>query len=50
MSANQQIKAAHARNLAVKRLRMASMPEVGLFWLIDNKLVAAGRMMLSALA
>ena len=40
MSANQQIKAAHARNLAVQRSRLASMPEVGIFWLIDNKLVA----------
>ena len=40
MSAVQRIKAVHARNLAVKRSRMASMPEVGIFWLIDNKLVA----------
>jgi hypothetical protein len=40
MSANQQIKAAHARNLAVQRSRLASMLEVGIFWLIDNKLVA----------
>jgi hypothetical protein len=40
MSANQQIEAAHARNLAVQRSRLASMPEVGIFWLIDNKLVA----------
>ena len=40
MSAIQQIEAAHARNLAVKSSRMASMPEVGIFWLIDNKLVA----------
>ena len=40
MSAIQQIKAAHARNLAVQRSRLASMPEVGIFWLIDNKLVA----------
>jgi hypothetical protein len=39
MSANQQIKAARARNLAVQRSRLASMPEVGIFWLIDNKLV-----------
>jgi hypothetical protein len=36
----QQIEAAHARNLAVKRSRMASMPELGIFWLIDNKFVA----------
>jgi hypothetical protein len=40
MSANQQIKAAHARNLAVQRSRLASVPEVGIFWLIDNKLLA----------
>jgi len=40
MSAVQQIEAAHARNLAVQRSRLASMPEVGIFWLIDNKLVA----------
>jgi hypothetical protein len=40
MSAVQRIKAVPARNLAVKRSRMASMPEVGIFWLIDNKLVA----------
>jgi hypothetical protein len=40
MSAVQQIEAAYARNLAVQRLRMASMPEVGIFWLIDNKLLA----------
>ena len=38
MSAVQQIKAVHARNLAVKCSRMAAMPEVGVFWLIDNKL------------
>ena len=36
----QQIETAHARNLAVQRSRMASMPEVGIFWLIANKLVA----------
>jgi hypothetical protein len=35
-----QHEAAHARNLAVQRSRLASMPEVGIFWLIDNKLVA----------
>ena len=40
MSANQRIEAAHARNLAVQPSRLASMPEVGIFWLIDNKLVA----------
>jgi hypothetical protein len=40
MSAVQQIEAAYARNLAVQRSRMASMPDVGIFWLIDNKLVA----------
>jgi hypothetical protein len=40
MSAVEQIEAAHARNLAVQRSRLASMPEVGIFWLIDNKLVA----------
>ena len=40
MSAIQHVEVAHARNLAVKRSRMASMPEVGIFWLIDNKLVA----------
>jgi hypothetical protein len=40
MSAIQQIEAAYARNLAVQRSRLASMPEVGIFWLIDNKLVA----------
>ena len=40
MSAVQRIKAVHARNLAVKRSRMASMPEIGIFWLVDNKLVA----------
>ena len=40
MSAVQQIEAAYARNLAVQRSRLASMPEVGIFWLIDNKLVA----------
>jgi len=40
MSAVQQIEAAHARNLAVQRSRMASMSEVGIFWLIDDKLVA----------
>ena len=40
MSAVQRIKGVHARNLAVQRSRMASVPEVGIFWLIDNKLVA----------
>jgi hypothetical protein len=40
MSAVQRIKADHARNLAVQRSRLASVPEVGIFWLIDNKLVA----------
>ena len=40
MSATHNLKAAHARNLAVKRSRMAAIPEVGIFWLIDNKLVA----------
>jgi len=40
MSAVKQIEAAHARNLAVKCSRIASMPEVGIFWLIDKKLVA----------
>jgi hypothetical protein len=40
MSAVEQIEAAQARNLAVGRLRLASMPEVGIFWLVDNKLVA----------
>ena len=40
MSAVQRIKAVHARNLAVQRSRLASMPEVGIFWLIDDKLVA----------
>jgi hypothetical protein len=40
MSAIHQIEAAHARNLAVQRSRLASMPEVGIFWLIDKKLVA----------
>ena len=40
MSGVQLIEAAHARNLAVRRSRLASMPEVGIFWLIDNKLVA----------
>jgi hypothetical protein len=40
MSGVEQIEAAQARNLAVRRSRLASMPEVGLFWLIDNKLVA----------
>jgi hypothetical protein len=40
VSAVEQIEAAHARNLAVGRSRLASMPEVGIFWLIDNKLVA----------
>jgi hypothetical protein len=39
MSAVQQTEAAHARNLAVKRSRMAAIPEVGIFWLIDNKQV-----------
>ena len=32
MSAGYRIEAAHARNLAVKRTRMAAMPEVGIFW------------------
>ena len=40
MSAVQRIKAVHARNLAVQRSRLASVPEVGIFWLIDGKLVA----------
>jgi hypothetical protein len=40
MSAVQRIKAVHARNLAVQRSRLASVPEVGIFWLIDDKLVA----------
>jgi hypothetical protein len=40
MSAVRRIEAAHARNLAVQRSRLASMPEVGIFWLIDKKLVA----------
>jgi hypothetical protein len=40
MSAVEQIEAAQARNLAVQRSRLASMPELGIFWLIDNKLVA----------
>jgi hypothetical protein len=40
MSAVERIEAAYARNLAVQRSRLASMPEVGIFWLIDNKLVA----------
>ena len=40
MSAIRQIEAAHARNLAVQRSRLASMPEVGIFWLIEGKLVA----------
>jgi hypothetical protein len=40
MSAVEQIEAAQARNLAVGRSRLVSMPEVGLFWLIDNKLLA----------
>jgi hypothetical protein len=40
MSSNRQIEAAYARNLSVQRSRLASMPEVGIFWLIDNKLVA----------
>jgi hypothetical protein len=40
MSAIHQIEAAHARNLAVQRSRLASVPEVGIFWRIDNKLVA----------
>jgi hypothetical protein len=38
MSAIQRIEATHARNLAVQRSRLASMPEVG--WLLDNSLVA----------
>jgi len=40
MSAVQQIEAAYARNLAVQRSRLAAIPEVGIFWMIDNKLVA----------
>jgi hypothetical protein len=40
MSTVEQIEAAQAHNLAVQRSRLASMPEVGIFWLIDNKLVA----------
>ena len=40
MSATHNLEAAHARNLAVKCSRIASMPEVGIFWLIDKKLVA----------
>jgi hypothetical protein len=40
MSAVQRIEADHARNLAVQRSRLASVPEVGIFWLIENKLVA----------
>jgi hypothetical protein len=40
VSAVEQIEAAQARNLAVQRSRLAPMPEVGIFWLIDNKLVA----------
>ena len=32
MSAVYWIEAVHARNLAVKRTRMAVMPEVGIFW------------------
>jgi hypothetical protein len=40
MSVVEQIEAAQARNLAVRRSRLASMPEVGIFWLIDDKLVA----------
>jgi hypothetical protein len=40
MSSNQQIEAAYAHNLSVQRSRLASMPEVGIFWLIDNKLMA----------
>jgi hypothetical protein len=40
MSAVEQIEAAYARNLAVGRSCRASMPKVGIFWLIDNKLVA----------
>jgi hypothetical protein len=36
----EQSEAAYARNLAVQRSRLASMPKVGIFWLIDNKLVA----------
>jgi hypothetical protein len=40
MSAVQRIEAVQARNLAVQRSRLAPMPEVGIFWLIDNKLVA----------
>jgi hypothetical protein len=38
MSGVQQIQAVHARNLAVQRSRLASVPEVGIFWLIDDKL------------
>jgi hypothetical protein len=40
MSSNRQIEAAYARNLSVQRSRLASMPEVGIFWFVDNKLVA----------
>jgi hypothetical protein len=40
MSGVQQIQAVHARNLAVQRSRLASVPEVGIFWLIDDKLAA----------
>jgi hypothetical protein len=40
MSVVEQIEAAQARNLAVQRSRLASMPGVGIFWWIDNKLVA----------
>jgi hypothetical protein len=40
MSAVERIEAAHARNLAVQRSRLAAIPEVGIFWLIDHKLVA----------
>ena len=40
MSAIQRIKAVHAHNLAVQRSRLASVPEVGIFWLIDDELVA----------
>ena len=40
MSAVQPIKAVQAGNLAVQRSRLASVPEVGIFWLIDDKLVA----------
>jgi hypothetical protein len=40
MLPNQQTEAAHVHNLAVERSRMASIPELGIFWLVDNKLAA----------